>query len=388
MKFATKELVEDVVLQFANNRCFSVISKDRSFALTDDIIAKAMESGNSVDRIDVFQILNTIWQDTPQGRLYCVIAEGRRYDAVPDKYGNIPQYFSKSTPVSPNKPKHVVVFNIDTGEATSYYHDRPVSWIYDREKETEQRYLDSIAKRVMDRGLNEKTIKPDPEIAKLCAEKSVETEYGKMDIPQDIDSQVVASYILGYRNERIINKEVPFLDGKTATIDVTQKPKYYIGVTLEDDTTPTKEDLQHALKYSGKKLEIFKRTYHKVGKVNGEPLYGEIYEGRTYNIINGLMGPVAKIVPNEVEEMFFAYTNSGDFITSSYTTDRPISDKNELDKIINNAMDYASERVVRGTKDPDVHIGELIQILPNSNSQRVRDCQWTEKFDNQYVHSK
>ena len=52
MKFATKELVENVVSEVANNSCFSVISKDRSFALTDDIIAQAMQPGDIVDRIE------------------------------------------------------------------------------------------------------------------------------------------------------------------------------------------------------------------------------------------------------------------------------------------------------------------------------------------------
>ena len=51
-------------------------------------------------------------------------------------------------------------------------------------------------------------------------------------------------------------------------------------------------------------------------------------------------------------------------------------------------MEYAKGQMGYGTKDPDVHVGELIQILPNLDSQRVEGCQWTEKFDNQYVQSK
>lgn len=387
MKFATKELVENVVSEVANNSCFSVISKDRSFALTDDIIAQAMQPGDIVDRIEVFQIINSIFQDTPHGRLYCVLVEGRRYDAVPDKEGKIPQYFSKSTPVSSNKPKHAIVFNIDTGDAVAYFNDRPDSWIYDKEKETEQRHLDSIAKGIVGRALKEGSIKPNPDIAKLCKEKAVDVKYEKNDIPQEIASQVVASYILGYRNERIAYKEVKGVDNNIAHFFVTEKPKYYIGVTAQEDATPTKEDLQHALKYSDDKFEIFKRTYHKVDNLDGEPLYGEIYEGKTYNIVNGLI-PMARLVPNKVEEFFFAYTKGGDFISSSFTTEQPISDKKELERLINNAMEYAKGQMGYGTKDPDVHVGELIQILPNLDSQRVEGCQWTEKFDNQYVQSK
>lgn len=381
MKVATKELVEKILLRAANREQFAVISKDRSFALTDDIILQSVAASQdgSCRSIDVFQITDSIWRDTKDGRVYAVFAEGRRYVAQPDSDGNYPDFVSKSTQPLPKKPMRILVFNIDNGEACDVYNFTLGSKIYETDPDSTQRTLDTFLSKSINMAYDIGRMKYDPEIKALCDELCVEQEESKIKVPQRIESQSVADYILSFRNGGIVEKVIPYgeKENQKDVVYFNSHPKFYIGVSATDDATPDEGDIKNANSYPSKYFEMYKRIGHRVFEGDVEDIFCELYEGTCYNLVDGLLGQKVVKVQKKVPSLLFAYTNSGDFYFMKRVEEEPIADnKAEIER----TMDGMSGQVVSAVinRDPHLIVGEIIKELYNTNEHRVPGCQWAE----------
>jgi hypothetical protein len=381
MRVATKELVEKMLLDVANREQFSAISRDRSFALTDDIVLQSISANKNGEchSIDVFQITDSIWRDTKNGRVFAVFAEGRRYSSEPDQDGNYPDYVSKSTPALAQKPKRILIFNIDTGEACNVFDFTVGSKIYDADPDSTQRMLDSILSKAINKAYEVGRMKYDPEVKELCDKMCVEQDESNVKISQRIESKNVADYILGFNNGAIEQKIVPYDDKKERKeiIYLNSSPKYYIGVSATDDATPNQGDIKNANACPNKYFEMYKRIGHRAYEHSGEKIFCELYEGACYNIVDGLLGQKVVPVSKKVPSTLFAYTNTGNYITMSRVQENSIAnDKAEIERTMEGMSGEIVGYIVN--KDPRVHVGELIKELYSTNEQRIAGCQWAE----------
>ena len=381
MRVATKELAEKLLLIAGNREQFSAISKDRSFALTDDIVLESISANKNGEchSIDVFQITDSIWRDTKDGRVFAVFAEGRRYASLPDQDGNYPDYVSRATPALAQKPKRILIFNIDTGEACDVFDFTVGSKIYDADPDSTQRMLDTILSKAINKAYEVGRMQYDPEVKKLCDQMCVEQEENDIEVPQRIDSQNVADYILSFNNGAVEQKIVPYDDkgDKKEILYLNQPPRYYIGVSATEDATPNQGDIRNANACPDKYFEMYKRIGHRKYKGNDEDIFCELYEGTCYNIVDGLLGQKIVPVTKKVPSTLFAYTSTGNFISMSRVQEKSIADdKKEIER----TMEGMSGEIVGYilNKDSRVHVGDLIKELYSTNEQRISGCQWAE----------
>lgn len=382
MKLATKELVEKILLRDANKECFSVISKNRSFALTDDIIMQSLEESENgfCPVIDVYQIINSIWRDTKEGRIFAVFAEARRYVAKKDQDGNYPSYVSKSTPANIGKPKRIMIMNIDTGEMCDVVDEGTIgSKIYDTDPNSTQRRLDILLSKSIDKARDGKRMKYDPEFKALCDEMCVEEEEDDLKIPQRVESQSAADYILGLKNGSIEEKTIPYdcEERQVETIYINKTPDYYIGVSATDDSTPDQGDIKNALNCHNRYFEMYRRLGHKEYDIGDKKVFSELYEGSCYNVVDGVFGQKAIKIKDKCPTILFSYTNTGDFIKLTGKNKTPMSEDREM---LEDAMGEPAEKLARYavSDNPNVHIGELICEIYSLNEKRIPGCQWAE----------
>lgn len=384
MKLATKELVEKIVLRTASRSGFSVMSNDRSFLLNDDIVMQSFAENkqNNCTSVSVYQILNSIWEDTEEGKIYAVYAEGRRYVSQPDGNGNYPNYVSKSTPPQENIPKIMAIFNIDTGEICEYYRDTIGSRFLEKDPETTQRLLDILLKHALNLARNKKEFDYDKQFEQLCDKFCVDAKGPNFNVPQNVESRAVADYLLRFRNGGLVKKSPAPGSGEKDDYYVFAPGKYYIGVSANDDATPNEYDIKEALSYDNTYFEMYKRVAHSEYEGKTQPIYCEIYEGRCYNLIDGLFGKKAVPVPNKMPELFFAYNENGDYVRSSLELDHSIEgNKAEIEDLLTPAAEEAVETMLNDDGHSGVvKMGELLAILFNANEKRVPGCQWSEDF--------
>ncbi len=381
MKVATKELMETLLLNTANKDRFSVISKNRSFALTDDIIRQSIEESpdGKCQSIDVYQIIDTIWRDTKEGRIYGLFTEGRRYEVKPDLDGNIPNFVSRATPALHAKPKRVFVFNIDNGKEFDMLDFTTHTRLYDADPDSTQRMLDYVLAMCIEKACKNDKMEYNPEIKALCDKFCVEQEESGFKVPQRIESQSAADYILRFRNDSIEYREIPVDENsdKKNPAYFNAHPKFYIGVSATDDATPDKGDIKNALDVGNNYFEMYKRIGHREYETDLEDIYCELYEGACYNIVDGLLGQKAVKIQKKVPSVIFSYTNSGDFFYMNRVKEEPIENN---EKEIERTLDGMANDIVGPLlmKEDSVHYGELMHELYNTNEHRVPGCQWSE----------